>query len=135
MVGRTEILAHLAEDELTSSTWRYRQMIENPGVQLAGFDQDLWAQVGDYDTWTPADALENVSSVARGKSPHVARSSRRSNGNATARMPNAVGSPCAAWRATWPGTIAITSIRFGEFWGEAEASAPAGLPDDFGVVR
>jgi hypothetical protein len=53
----TEILAHLAEDELTSS-WRYRQMIENPGVQLAGFDQDLWAQVGAYNTWPAADALK-----------------------------------------------------------------------------
>jgi hypothetical protein len=52
-----EILAHLAEDELTS-TWRYRQMIENPGVELAGFDQDLWARLGDYIAWTPAEALE-----------------------------------------------------------------------------
>lgn len=52
-----EILAHLAEDELTS-TWRYRQMIESPGVALAGFDQDLWAQLGDYASWTPADALQ-----------------------------------------------------------------------------
>ena len=36
-----EILAHLAEDELTTS-WRYRQMIESPGIALPGFDQDLW---------------------------------------------------------------------------------------------
>jgi hypothetical protein len=52
-----EILAHLAEDELTSS-WRYRQMIENPGVVLAGFDQDLWARLGDYNGWPPEDALQ-----------------------------------------------------------------------------
>lgn len=32
-------------------------MIENPGVQLAGFDQDLWARLGDYGTWSPAEAL------------------------------------------------------------------------------
>jgi uncharacterized damage-inducible protein DinB len=51
-----EILAHLAEDELTSS-WRYRQMIENPGVALAGFDQDVWARLGDYKAWTADDAL------------------------------------------------------------------------------
>jgi uncharacterized damage-inducible protein DinB len=51
-----QILAHLAEDELTS-TWRYRQMIENPGVTLAGFDQDLWAKLGDYSAWTAEDAL------------------------------------------------------------------------------
>jgi hypothetical protein len=52
-----EILAHLAEDELTS-TWRYRQMIENPGVALSGFDQDLWAWLGDYNSWPPEDALQ-----------------------------------------------------------------------------
>jgi hypothetical protein len=52
----TEILAHLAEDELTS-TWRYRQMLENDGVALPGFDQDLWATVGDYAAWNPDDAL------------------------------------------------------------------------------
>jgi uncharacterized damage-inducible protein DinB len=51
-----EILAHLAEDELTSS-WRYRQMIENPGVALAGFDQDLGAKIGHYREWTAAEAL------------------------------------------------------------------------------
>ncbi len=52
-----EILAHLAEDELTS-TWRYRQMIENPGTDLSGFDQDLWARLGDYNAWPPEDALQ-----------------------------------------------------------------------------
>jgi hypothetical protein len=52
-----EILAHLAEDELTTA-WRYRQMIENPGVALAGFDQDLWARLGDYGSWAPEDALQ-----------------------------------------------------------------------------
>lgn len=36
----TEILAHLAEDELTS-TWRYRQMLEHERPELRGFDQDL----------------------------------------------------------------------------------------------
>lgn len=52
----TEILAHLAEDELTS-TWRYRQMLEHDGIELRGFDQDLWAKVGDYASWKPGDAL------------------------------------------------------------------------------
>jgi hypothetical protein len=52
-----EILAHLAEDELTT-TWRYRQMIESPGVALAGFDQELWAMLGNYRSWTPRDGLE-----------------------------------------------------------------------------
>ena len=52
-----EILAHLAEDELTSS-WRYRQMLEQDGVALAGFDQDLWAKLGNYAGWKPDEALE-----------------------------------------------------------------------------
>ena len=51
------ILAHLAEDELVSS-WRYRQMIEHSGATLPGFDQDEWARLGDYDSWTPREALE-----------------------------------------------------------------------------
>jgi hypothetical protein len=51
-----EIVAHLAEDELVTS-WRYRQMLENPGVALPGFDQDLWAQLGSYSKWTAEDAL------------------------------------------------------------------------------
>jgi uncharacterized damage-inducible protein DinB len=52
-----EIVAHLAEDELTSS-WRYRQMIEHDGVALLGFDQELWARLGDYNSWTARDALD-----------------------------------------------------------------------------
>ena len=52
-----EILAHLAEDELTS-TWRYRQMIEHPGAALPGFDQNLWARLGHYSAWEPREALE-----------------------------------------------------------------------------
>lgn len=51
------ILAHLAEDELVT-TWRYRQMIENSGATLPGFDQDEWARLGDYDSWEPAEAFE-----------------------------------------------------------------------------
>jgi hypothetical protein len=52
-----EILAHLAEDELTS-TWRYRQMLEHEGPELRGFDQDLWAHLGDYPSWDAHEALE-----------------------------------------------------------------------------
>lgn len=52
----TEILMHLAEDELTSS-WRYRQMLEYEGPQLAGFNQELWARWSDYRSWAPDDAL------------------------------------------------------------------------------
>jgi hypothetical protein len=52
-----EILAHLAEDELVTS-WRYRQMIEHDGETLLGFDQELWARLGNYAAWNARDALE-----------------------------------------------------------------------------
>lgn len=53
----TAVLAHLAEDELTSS-WRYRQMIERSGNALQAFDQELWARLGDYNSWTAREALD-----------------------------------------------------------------------------
>jgi uncharacterized damage-inducible protein DinB len=52
-----EILAHLAEDEI-SSAWRYRQMVEHNGMVLAGFDQELWARMGDYASRPPQGSLE-----------------------------------------------------------------------------
>ena len=52
-----EILAHLAEDEIATA-WRYRQMVEHNGIALAGFDQDMWARVGDYRTRMPQESLE-----------------------------------------------------------------------------
>ena len=52
-----EILAHLAEDEVATA-WRYRQMIEHSGCELAPFDQDHWALLGDYSSWNPKEALE-----------------------------------------------------------------------------
>jgi uncharacterized damage-inducible protein DinB len=51
-----EILAHLADDEVATA-WRYRQMIENPGCQLAGFDQDAWAAMGKNAAANPAESL------------------------------------------------------------------------------
>jgi hypothetical protein len=52
-----EIFAHLAEDELVTS-WRYRQMIEHDGATLAGFDQELWARLGDYQNWNAREAFD-----------------------------------------------------------------------------
>jgi DinB superfamily len=52
-----EILAHLAEDELATA-WRYRQMVEHDGIELPGFDQDLWARLGDYGSRPPRESLE-----------------------------------------------------------------------------
>ena len=51
------ILAHLADDEIATA-WRYRQMIENPGCALPGFDQDAWARMSDYATAKPEESLE-----------------------------------------------------------------------------
>ena len=51
-----EILAHLAEDEIATA-WRYRQMVEHSGIELAGFDQDLWAKIGNYSGRDPQESL------------------------------------------------------------------------------
>jgi hypothetical protein len=51
-----EILAHLAEDEIASA-WRYRQMVEHSGIELPGFDQDLWARTGNYAARDPQESL------------------------------------------------------------------------------
>ena len=51
-----EILAHLAEDEIATA-WRYRQMVEHSGIALAGFDQDMWARIGDYASRQPRESL------------------------------------------------------------------------------
>lgn len=52
----TEIIMHLADDELVTS-WRYRQMLEHEVPQLEGFNQDLWAKWGEYSSWDPTDAF------------------------------------------------------------------------------
>ena len=52
-----EIIAHLAEDEVASSS-RYRQIIENNGCALSAFDQDEWARLGNYASWEAEDSLQ-----------------------------------------------------------------------------
>src|SRR5215469_18764904 len=52
-----EVLAHLAEGEITSS-WRYRQMLEHDGCSLPGYDQNLWNRLGSYSTRKPETSLE-----------------------------------------------------------------------------
>ena len=51
-----EILAHLAEDEIATA-WRYRQMVEHNGIELPGFDQDMWARQGNYASRPPHESL------------------------------------------------------------------------------
>ena len=52
-----EILAHLAEGEIATA-WCYRQMVEHSGIALSGFDQDLWARMGDYASRVAQDSLD-----------------------------------------------------------------------------
>ena len=52
-----EILAHLADDEIATA-WRYRQMLENPGCTLPGFDQDAWARMANNAESIPQDSLD-----------------------------------------------------------------------------
>ena len=33
-------------------------MLEYDSPELAGFDQDLWARLGDYESWKSQEALE-----------------------------------------------------------------------------
>jgi hypothetical protein len=42
------IVAHLAEAQIALS-WRYRQIAEREGASLAGYDQNLWHRLGDYN--------------------------------------------------------------------------------------
>ncbi len=50
------IVAHMAEAEIALS-WRYRQIAENEGAALAGYDQNVWYRLGDYDS---RDAQESL---------------------------------------------------------------------------
>lgn len=50
------IVAHLAEAEIALS-WRYRQIAEKEGAALAGYDQNLWYQLGEYDSRDSQESL------------------------------------------------------------------------------
>ena len=64
-----EILAHLAEDEIATA-WRYRQMVEHTGLQLAGFDQDMWARSGRL--WFPcAPRVARIVPIASQREPTI----------------------------------------------------------------
>ena len=50
------IVAHLAEAEIALS-WRYRQIAEREGAALAGYDQNVWHRLGDYDSRDTQESL------------------------------------------------------------------------------
>ncbi|MDE3136334.1 MAG: DinB family protein [Acidobacteriota bacterium] len=52
-----EILAHLADDEIVGG-FRMRLIVGAPGTPIQGFDQDRWAETGNYAKRDPKDSLE-----------------------------------------------------------------------------
>jgi uncharacterized damage-inducible protein DinB len=53
----TEILAHLADVELVAG-YRLRMILSRNATPIQAFDQDLWAQSGNYAGQDPAASLE-----------------------------------------------------------------------------
>ena len=60
-----EILAHLADCELVAG-YRIRSILGAPGTSLAAFDQDKWAESGNYSTRDPKQSLELFSVLRKG---------------------------------------------------------------------
>ena len=55
-----EILAHLADAEIVIA-FRMRLILGAPGVPIAAYDQDAWANSGHYNTRDPRKSLEQFS--------------------------------------------------------------------------
>jgi DinB superfamily len=104
-----EILAHLAEDELSSS-WRYRQMIEHNGEKLLGFDRDEWARLGDYSSWTASDALEMFRLLRQANLRMLSRLSPE-EWERTGVHAERGKLMCASLRITWQRMTSITLSR------------------------
>ena len=51
-----EILAHLADGEIVLG-WRMRSILGAPGAPIAAFDQDKWAEAGNYAKRDPQLSL------------------------------------------------------------------------------
>jgi hypothetical protein len=52
-----EILAHLADDEMVAG-FRMRLVVGAPGTPVQGFDQDRWAETGNYAKRDPKKSIE-----------------------------------------------------------------------------
>ncbi len=52
-----EIIAHLADDEMVGG-FRMRLILGAPGTPIQGFDQDRWAETGNYAKRDPKKSLE-----------------------------------------------------------------------------
>lgn len=52
-----EILAHLADDEIVGG-FRMRLIVGAPGTPVQGFDQDRWAETGQYKKRDPKKSVD-----------------------------------------------------------------------------
>ena len=52
-----QYLMHLVDADIVNST-RIRQLVAQPGVNLVGFDQEVWTKTLHYEKQPVADALE-----------------------------------------------------------------------------
>jgi DinB family protein len=52
-----EILAHLADSEIVAGS-RMRSILGAPGTSIAAYDQDKWAEAGNYAKHDPQASLE-----------------------------------------------------------------------------
>jgi hypothetical protein len=52
-----EIIAHLADAEMVGA-FRMRMILGSPGVEIQGYDQNKWAEVGKYEKRDPQKSLE-----------------------------------------------------------------------------
>jgi hypothetical protein len=68
----TEILAHLADDEVVHS-FRIRLVLGSNGTPIQGFDQDVWADFSDYASQDPSISLEALR-VNRGRNLRLLKS-------------------------------------------------------------
>ncbi len=71
-----EILAHLADVELAVA-WRLRLILGNPGVQVQAYDQDAWADAGNYQQRDPRQSIELYRAVRKANLALLKSLSRR----------------------------------------------------------
>jgi hypothetical protein len=64
-----EIVGHMGDVEIAAA-WRYRQMLEHEGCQLASFDQDQLGRVGKYESRELHEGL-SLFRVLRAANLHV----------------------------------------------------------------
>jgi DinB superfamily len=59
-----EVMAHLADSELVSG-YRLRTILGAPGGPIEAYDQDKWAEAGNYGKQSAREALETFAALRR----------------------------------------------------------------------